>query len=133
LHGLLLGPMIMAEKSNMTVSPVDRPWHVARDLGFGSAGLGGITFYIASRVVEHYALRVWAGYCPSPHPGGEPSFTWLSAVEHPFHPWLLLLIPTLGGIVSGPLVFTLAPEAEGHGTDAVIAAYHHHQGHHPFR
>jgi CIC family chloride channel protein len=40
----------------------------------------------------------------------------------------LLLIPTLGGIVSGVLVFTLAPEAEGHGTDAVIAAYHHHQG-----
>jgi CIC family chloride channel protein len=43
-------------------------------------------------------------------------------------PWLLLVIPTLGGILSGFLVFTLAPEAEGHGTDAAIAAYHHHQG-----
>jgi len=92
------------------------------------AGLGGIAFYIATRVVEHYALGVWAGYYPQPHPGGEPSFMWLSVVEHPFHPWLLLLIPTLGGIVSGLLVFTLAPEAEGHGTDAVIAAYHHRQG-----
>jgi len=92
------------------------------------AGLGGIAFYIATRVVEHYALGVWAGYYPQPHPGGEPSFAWLSVVEHPFHPWLLLLIPTLGGIVSGLLVFTLAPEAEGHGTDAVIAAYHHRQG-----
>jgi CIC family chloride channel protein len=49
-------------------------------------------------------------------------------VNHPFHPWLLLLIPTLGGIVSGLLVFTIAPEAEGHGTDAVIAAYHYKQG-----
>jgi len=92
------------------------------------AGLGGIAFYIATRVVEHYALGVWAGYYPHPHPGGEPSFPWLTVVEHPFHPWLLLLIPTLGGIVSGLLVFTLAPEAEGHGTDAVIAAYHHRQG-----
>jgi CIC family chloride channel protein len=39
-----------------------------------------------------------------------------------------LLIPTLGGLVSGFIVFTLAPEAEGHGTDAAIAAYHHKQG-----
>ena len=43
-------------------------------------------------------------------------------------PWLLLIVPTLGGILSGFLVFTLAPEAEGHGTDAAIAAYHYHQG-----
>ncbi len=92
------------------------------------AGLGGITFYIATRVVEHYALGVWAGYYAQPHPGGEPSFPWLTVVPHPLHPWLLLLIPALGSIASGVLVFTLAPEAEGHGTDAVIAAYHYQQG-----
>ena len=40
----------------------------------------------------------------------------------------LLLIPTVGGLLSGVIVFTLAPEAEGHGTDAVIDAYHHKQG-----
>src|SRR6202035_3725557 len=45
-----------------------------------------------------------------------------------FRPWLLLVIPTVGGVLSGLLVYTLAPEAEGHGTDAAIAAYHHHQG-----
>ena len=33
-----------------------------------------------------------------------------------------------GGLLSGILVFTLAPEAEGHGTDSAIAAYHYHQG-----
>jgi CIC family chloride channel protein len=38
------------------------------------------------------------------------------------------VIPSLGGILSGVLVFTLAPEAEGHGTDAAIAAYHYHHG-----
>ncbi len=104
-----------------------------RLLGFAAlvgivAGLAGIAFYVATRVVEHYALGVWAGYCPEPHPLGEPSFAWLAEVAHPFYPWLLLLIPTLGGLISGILVFKLAPEAEGHGTDAVIGAYHHQQG-----
>lgn len=104
-----------------------------RLLGFAAlvgivAGLGGIAFYIATRVVEHYALGLCAGYYPHPHPSGEPSLSWLAVGEHSFRPWLLLLIPTLGGLVSGLLVFTLAPEAEGHGTDAVIAAYHHRQG-----
>ena len=47
---------------------------------------------------------------------------------NPSRPWLLLIIPTVGGILSGWLVYTFAPEAEGHGTDAVIAAYHNHQG-----
>ena len=92
------------------------------------AGLGGIAFYIDTRVVEHYALGVGAGYCPEPHPGGEPSLAWLPTVTHALHPWLLLLIPTIGGLISGFIVFTFAPEAEGHGTDAVIAAYHNKQG-----
>lgn len=43
-------------------------------------------------------------------------------------PWLLILIPTIGGVISGWIVFTFAPEAEGHGTDGAIAAYHHRQG-----
>jgi CIC family chloride channel protein len=40
-------------------------------------------------------------------------------------PWALPLVVALGGLLSGLLVFRLAPEAEGHGTDAAIAAYHH--------
>ena len=38
--------------------------------------------------------------------------------------WLIPLATTLGGLVSGVLVFSLAPEAEGHGTDTVVKAYH---------
>ena len=41
-----------------------------------------------------------------------------------FHWWMLLIVPALGGLLSGFLVYTFAPEAEGHGTDAAIAAYH---------
>ena len=92
------------------------------------AGLGAIVFYVATRVAEHYALGVVTGYYPEPRPGGEATLSWLPVSVHPFFPWLLLLVPTLGGLISGVIVFTFAPEAEGHGTDSVIAAYHYKQG-----
>lgn len=38
--------------------------------------------------------------------------------------WLIPVVTTLGGLISGILVYTFAPEAEGHGTDAVIRAFH---------
>jgi CIC family chloride channel protein len=38
--------------------------------------------------------------------------------------WLVLLLPTAGGLVTGLLVQTFAPEAEGHGTDSVIRSFH---------
>ncbi len=41
---------------------------------------------------------------------------------------MLPVTALIGGLISGYLVFTFAPEAEGHGTDAVIGAYHHKQG-----
>jgi len=91
-------------------------------------GLGAIVFYLATAVVAHYALGGGAGYHPEPHPGGEPQLAWLAAVGGSLHPWMLLLIPAAGGILSGFLVFTFAPEAEGHGTDSVIESYHQKQG-----
>jgi CIC family chloride channel protein len=42
--------------------------------------------------------------------------------------WLILLIPTLGGLIVGLLVQRLAPEASGHGTDSVINAFHRLKG-----
>lgn len=92
------------------------------------AGGGAIAFYVATRAVEHYALGVVVGYCPEPRPSGEPAMAWLPTVTHPLHLGLLLLIPALGGLLSGILVYTAAPEAEGHGTDSAIAAYHNRQG-----
>ncbi len=43
-------------------------------------------------------------------------------------PYLILLIPTLGGALVGWLIQRFAPEAEGHGTDSVIRAYHRMKG-----
>ncbi len=42
--------------------------------------------------------------------------------------WLLLILPIAGGLLSGWITFTFAPEAEGHGTDAAIEAYHFKDG-----
>ena len=89
------------------------------------AGLGAIVFFTACQTVSHYALDEGAGYRPHA-PGGEPPM--FKESKQVFRPWLLLIIPAVGGIVSGFIVFTLAPEAEGHGTDAAIAAYHNKQG-----
>ena len=38
--------------------------------------------------------------------------------------WRIPLVTTLGGLLSGILVYGLAPEAEGHGTDAIVRAFH---------
>jgi CIC family chloride channel protein len=89
------------------------------------AGVGAIVFFMATQVVFHYSLDALAGYRPHT-PGGEPPL--LPETDRPFNPWLLLLMPALGGLLSGLLVFTFAPEAEGHGTDAAIESYHYRQG-----
>jgi chloride channel protein, CIC family len=92
------------------------------------AGLGAVLFSLATAFVADFALGGLAGYWPSPRPAGEPSFHWIIDRASPMNPWMLLVLPALGGLASGLLVFGLAPEAEGHGTDAVIAAYHHRDG-----
>ena len=38
--------------------------------------------------------------------------------------WLVPVMTTLGGLLSGLLVYTFAPEAEGHGTDTAVKAFH---------
>ena len=38
--------------------------------------------------------------------------------------WLIPVATTAGGLLSGLLVYGLAPEAEGHGTDTVVRAFH---------
>ena len=52
----------------------------------------------------------------------------IAAVAGPHGLWLIPLSTTLGGLLAGLLVYSLAPEAEGHGTDAVVNAFHNLQG-----
>ncbi len=90
------------------------------------AGIGAIVFFTLLQWLSHICLHELAHYFP-PEPRGE-----LSGVEAipslNIRSWVFLIVPTLGGLISGFLVFKLAPEAEGHGTDAVIEAFHHKKG-----
>jgi CIC family chloride channel protein len=91
------------------------------------AGLGAIVFSLACQLVVYFALNKGVGYHPT-DPANEHPPSWLPPFESDLRPWALLLVPTIGGLICGALVFSLAPEAEGHGTDAVIAAYHNPKG-----
>jgi len=46
----------------------------------------------------------------------------------PFNRWMMLWIPALGGLISSFIVFRFAPEAKGHGTDAMIDSFHRKKG-----
>lgn len=81
------------------------------------AGLGAAGLQWAIEFVNDTALAGFGGFAPPglPTEGGHLSQHYL---RH-YHWWLLLLVPTLGGFVTGLIVYTFAPEAEGHGTDAI--------------
>jgi CIC family chloride channel protein len=85
------------------------------------AGLGSIVFQYLCQLGLHYFMDFMAGYRPPP-PAGEHHL--LHPTNTPFNRLILLFLPALGGLVSGWMVYTYAPEAEGHGTDAAIDAYH---------
>ncbi|MGD9332888.1 MAG: chloride channel protein [Desulfobacterales bacterium] len=89
------------------------------------AGLGSIVFHYLCILGVHWFMDFMAGYVP-PSPAGEHHL-W-EPTGRPFNRWILLFLPALGGILSGWIVYTFAPEAEGHGTDAAIDAYHRRGG-----
>jgi chloride channel protein, CIC family len=86
------------------------------------AGIGAIAFYAAIRLATGMLLGGLIGYLP-PDPAGE-GHTAVMPLWTAARPWLLPLVTAGGGLLAGILVFSLAPEAEGHGTDAAIAAFH---------
>ncbi|HKJ80892.1 MAG TPA: chloride channel protein [Ignavibacteriaceae bacterium] len=46
----------------------------------------------------------------------------------PYGLWLIPVILVIGGLISGFIVYTFAPEAEGHGTDTAVKAFHRQGG-----
>lgn len=87
------------------------------------AGAGAIAFYEGIDFATEQLLGNLTGYHP-PAPLGEGTQEW----SGPARAWALPLVLALGGLASGLLVWLLAPEAEGHGTDAAIDAFHHKGG-----
>ncbi len=88
------------------------------------AGVGAIAFdQMLSLALD--ALHFLTGYV---EPGRGAASTLAREITRK-HSYWFLIIPALGGLASGILVYSLAPEAEGHGTDAMIEAFHQKGGH----
>jgi len=92
------------------------------------AGAGALAFYYATNFVDAHMLHNVGHYQP-PVEGvavdaAAPYINSLSMDTS----WYLYLLPMLGGLFSGWLVYTYAPEAEGHGTDGALEAFHQRGG-----
>ena len=89
------------------------------------SGLVAVAFFYLLGVARHFTYSFLAGYV-SPTPEGEKIFGSASGLQ--FHRWVFFLLPVVGGLLSGLIVYRFAPEAEGHGTDAMIDAFHNKRG-----
>jgi chloride channel protein, CIC family len=86
-------------------------------------GLSAQVFMWMLRLCDHLFLHGLAGYT-APTLDGTVS----PQVLGPHGLWLIPTVTTLGGLISGFIVYRFAPEAEGHGTDTVVNAFHRKEG-----
>ncbi|MET1123987.1 MAG: chloride channel protein [Archaeoglobaceae archaeon] len=84
------------------------------------AGAGAVAFYLLLEFTTELFLVKFAEF--NPPPAGEVG-GW-----SPPDDFKLVISLLVGGFVSGAIVYSLAPEAEGHGTDAAIRAFHKAEG-----
>jgi len=89
------------------------------------SGLGALAFNELLHAVTEITMHGWAQVM-LPEPLGE-----MSEPPIPTGPprrWVLFFLPVVGGLISGLLVKTFAPEAQGTGTDGYIDAFHNKAG-----
>ena len=99
---------------------------IADSILLGVAGAAAAqVFMLLLRGANFVLLHGLAGYQPPglPTEGGQPTER-----IGPHGLWLVPVATTLGGCLVGLLVTFLAPEAEGHGTDTVVRAFHRTDG-----
>ncbi len=115
----------MPDKNTQTTFSIVGKWTLYC-VGIGLvAGLGAMVFHVLCDVGFHFFMHQLAGYHP-PSPAGEHSM--FPQPQNELLRYMLFILPCVGGLLSGFLVYTFAPEAEGHGTDAAIDAYHNKGG-----
>ncbi len=90
------------------------------------AGLAACVFFAALEWAQRLFLGAVARV-DMPAPGGETSGLADPAADGPIA-WLVVAVPTLGGLLVGLIVHFLVPEAKGPGGDAVIDAFHNKGG-----
>lgn len=103
-----------------TVTPYRRIILIAVIVGL-IAGIGALFFFEGLKLGTAFFMGDIVGF----HlPKEGQTLQDISQWAPPEHLWLILPVICFGGLLSGLLIYTLAPEAEGHGTDAAIKAFH---------
>jgi CIC family chloride channel protein len=133
--GLASATASQDQSAESQLSPLDiwqRIWRPGTPRLIFCAVILGIAGAMAAQIFnfcldlgQRCLLTGLAGYKPPglPNEGGS-----LQVIIGPHGLWLIPAVTALGGLLSGLLVYTLAPEAEGHGTDAAVTAFHVHKG-----
>lgn len=88
------------------------------------AGLGAAGFFTALELMQEFCFEHLMGYV-QPGAGSERTS---DGYTLPTNRWAVFFLPAVGGLVCGWLVYRYAPEAEGHGTDAMVKAFHRLKG-----
>jgi CIC family chloride channel protein len=83
--------------------------------------LGAQAFMWMLRAAQRLLLTGVGGYVP-PRLSAEGGVLSETIGTHGL--WWIPLATTLGGLLSGILIYSLAPEAEGHGTDTAVKSFH---------
>jgi CIC family chloride channel protein len=116
-------PIIFADATPLDLRFVGRMLLHTALVGL-AAGILGAAFFAGLEYVQRLLLEDLAGYkllrAHGEQFAGDPTPT-------KFRPWLLLILPAVGGLLCG-LVTRLAPETRGGGGDAMINAFHHQRG-----
>ncbi len=116
-------PAIFAESAPLDLRLLGRTLLQAAAVGI-VCGIVGAVFFAALEQAQRLMLEGLAGYRPLRASG---ELIHARSTPATFRPWLLVLLPALGGLGCG-LLIRLAPEAGGGGGDVMIRAFHHQAG-----
>ena len=83
-----------------------------------ATGAGAVLFHLALSYAEHFTFDYIVGMHRS-YPAGEHPIGGTPLV--PFNPWMMMLLPVVGGLLCGLVVHYISPDAAGSGTDTMIA------------
>ncbi len=84
-------------------------------------GFAAVLFAWMLHICDSFFLGWMAGY-QAPKLPGEGGMLQQVIGSHGL--WLVIPVVVLGGLISGFIVYTWAPEAEGHGTDTAVKSFH---------
>lgn len=116
-------PALLADNAALDFRIVGRTLLHAAAVGV-AAGAAGAGLFAGLELFQRVLLEGIAGYTPLRADGETIT---ISVHTQQFRPWILVVLPALGGLACG-LLALLAPEIAGGGGDAMIDAFHHRGG-----